>query len=208
MKKQPDTIDYFSIGGKIKVNTFKKVLQNGYKNDTSNIDGYEIDKSLSGKRSQVYHNKEKNHTIINHRGTQGIHDLYTDVQLMFNNTNNKRFDHGKKITDEAIKKYNNSDITVTGHSLGHAIAQEANKKHDKELVTLNGAITPNDLIRRQKDNEFVVRSNYDPVSMLHNLRPMKNNDNTVNIKAKSWNPLTEHKTDVLDRLDQDEYIGK
>ena len=183
-------------------------MQNGYqKKSAENIDGYQLDKELSGRRAQVYHNKDTNHTIINHRGTDGIHDMYTDVKLMLGMKNNDRFKHGKKVTDKAIGKYKNSDITITGHSLGHAIAKEANKKYDKELVTLNGAVIPTDLLSKQKDNEYHIRTKYDPVSILHTLNPMRNDKNNTTIKSDSLNLLNEHKTDTLDRVDPETEFG-
>lgn len=194
--------NYFIIGGKIKASVFKQVLQNGYqKKPHDEIEGYKLDKELSGQRAQVYHNKDTNHTVINHRGTDGIHDMYTDVKLMFGMKNNKRFDHGKKVTDEAMKKYKDSDVTITGHLLGHAIAKEANKPHQKELVTLNGAVIPTDLLSKQRDNEYHIRTEYDPVSILHTLNPMRNDKNNTTIKSDSLNLLNEHKTDTLDRID-------
>ena len=168
-------LHYDMIGGKIKVNTLQKMFKNGYEKkpkNTNNIDGYNIDKELSGSRAQVYYHPETQHLVINHRGTKGVHDVITDIGLMFNHKSNNRFKHGKKITDNALKKYDTDNVTITGHSLGHAIAQESNKDHKKELITLNGAITPYD--KKLKDNEFVIKSTSDPVSMLH-----KTNKNTI-----------------------------
>jgi hypothetical protein len=201
--------NYFIVGGKIKASVFKQVLQNGYqKKPHDDIEGYKLDKELSGQRAQVYYNKDTNHTVVNHRGTSGIHDMYTDVKLMLGIKNNERFKHSKKVTDEAIKKYNDSNITITGHSLDHAIAKESNKPHQKELVTLNGAVTPHDLLTKQRDNEYVIRTEYDPVSALHTLNPLSNNKNTTTIKSDSLNLLNEHKTDVLDRLDPELKLGR
>lgn len=148
--------NYFIVGGKVKASVLKSILHNGYQDkQDKNIDGYKLDKELSGERAQVYHNPDTNHTIVNHRGTKGIHDMYTDVKLMLGYKKNKRFDHGKKITDEAMKKYHNSDVTITGHSLSSQIAQEANKPYQKELVTLNGAVTPHDLLQIQRDKNHI-----------------------------------------------------
>ena len=201
-------MSFILIGGKVKNKVLKSVLKNGYDDKLNDIDNYRVDKDLSGKRVQVYHNPDTNHTIINHRGTKGLNDVYTDLKLMMNFKNNKRFQHGKDITDKAINKYSNSDVSITGHSLGHKIAEEANLKHNKEQITLNGAITPYDLIKKQKDNEFHIRSEYDPISVLHGLNPMKNNNNNTTIKGKNLNLLNEHKTDVLGRLDDDLEFGK
>lgn len=199
-------VQYIVIGSGLKASSLKKILQNSYTDNpksNSNIDGYEMDKTLSGKRAQVYHNKDKNHTIINHRGTRGINDVITDFKLMLGKKDNNRFKHGKKITDEAIKKYTDSDITLTGHSLSGQIVKEANKKHNKETIVLNPAITPHDLLDKQKSNETIIRSKADPISILHNLQPYKSKNKTINIEPKTANPLKEHSTNILDRLDND-----
>jgi hypothetical protein len=196
-------IHYFVIGGKINSGVLKNVIKNGYaKNpkDNKNINGYILDNELSGKRAQVYHNPKTNHTLVNHRGTQGIHDLYTDVKLMFGYKNNNRFKHGKKITDDALKKYSDSNVSVIGHSLGSEIAREANKEHNKESILLNPAITPSDMFKKQKNNEIIIKSKIDPISVLHNFNPNKSDKNTIEIKNKTYNPLKEHSSNILNRL--------
>jgi hypothetical protein len=62
-------------------------------------------------------------------------------------------------------------------------------------------------MKKQKDNEYVIRSELDPISALHSLNPFRNKQNTTDIKAKSWNLLEEHNSDVLDRIDPDTEIG-
>ncbi len=194
---------YQYVGGKINVKTLHNMIVNGYKKKShasDNIDGYKLDKSLSGDRAQVYHNSDTNHLVINHRGTSGLHDVMTDVRLMLGDKSNKRFQHGKHVTDEAIKKYDTDNISISGHSLGSAIAKESNNGHNKEIISVNGAVTPLDMFTKQKNNETVVRSQYDPISVLHTLNPYSRTQNTINIKSKSFNPLSEHSSSVLNRL--------
>ena len=172
------------------------MLDNSYEG-ASDVNDYVLDKSLSGKRAQVYHNPKTNHLVVTHRGTSGIHDINTDLKLMLGMKKNKRFDHGKKITDQAIAKYNTDNTSIIGHSLGHAIAKESNKKHGKEMITLNGAVVPSNMFDKQKDNEHIIRSKYDPISALHTLNPYKNKSNIHTINNGYINPLKAHSTDVI-----------
>ncbi len=189
-------VDCICLGGKIKIKTLKKVVSNGYKkNKEEELDGYKLDNQLSGSRVQVYHNIADNKTIINHRGTSGINDLITDFKMMLGNSNNKRFNHGKQITDKAIDKYADSDIILTGHSLGAKIAKESNKLN-KNTILLNPVVLPGD---KFDGNDTIVKSKLDPVSFLYN--PKSQKSKTIEIKAKTINPINEHKSQILNRLD-------
>jgi hypothetical protein len=128
---------------------------------------------------------------------------------MFGDKSNKRFQHGKKITDQALKKYDTDNVTVAGHSLGSAIAKESVKgmKNKPEVIGVNGAVVPSDIFNKQRKNETMVRSKYDPVSALHSLMPFKNKKRTLTIKPKNFNLLNEHSSDILDRIDPDTEIG-
>lgn len=94
-----------------------------------------------------------------------------------------------------------------GHSLGSQIASEANKKHNKETIVVNPAMIPSEITKKQKDNETVIRSKLDPISYLHSLNPFASKSRTITIKSKSMNPLTEHSSDVLNRLDPNMDVG-
>ncbi len=192
------------VGGKINNNTLQKMIKNGYATNPTandNIDGYMLDKSLSGTRAQVYYNPNTDHLVVNHRGTKGIQDIMTDIKLIFGNKSGKRFEHGKKITDEALRKYKTDNVTVSGHSLGSEIAREATKNSNKhDVILVNPAVTPSDMFHKQKDNETIIRSSIDPISALHNLNPYRNESKTIDIAPESYNLLTEHKSNVLNRL--------
>ena len=197
IKRRNIKIDYICFGGKLNVKTLQQVIKNGYKkNKVNELDGYRLDPQLSGSRAQVYHNEKNNKTIINHRGTQGINDLITDLKMSLGNTNNKRFNHGKNITDKAIEKYAGSDFTITGHSLGAKIAKEANKAHNKDAILFNPVVLPND---KFDVTDTIVKSKLDPVSFLY--YPKSHQSKTIMINPKSFNLLKEHNSSILDRLD-------
>ncbi|RYY44687.1 MAG: hypothetical protein EOO06_17725 [Chitinophagaceae bacterium] len=199
-----NSVNFGLIGGKINAQTLHHMIKNGYADnpqDTHNIDGYVIDKQLSGQRAQVYYHPDTKHLVINHRGTKGNQDVMTDIKMMLGYKNNKRFAHGKEITDKAIKKYDTDNITLSAHSLGSQIAQYANEKHKVHQVSLNPAILPSDLLRKQRSNEVIVRSELDPISALHTSRPFKSKKNTVDIKPAGLDLLNEHSSDILKRID-------
>lgn len=202
VKNAPE-IECSHVGGKIKSGTLHKMIKNGYDEkpkESGDVDGYVLDKSLSGTRAQVYYNPETKHLVVNHRGTKGVHDVMTDVGLMFGNKSGKRFEHGKKITDQALKKYNTDNVTISGHSLGAEVARQASKSDKHDVVVVNPDVAPPDMFNRQKDNETVIRSSLDPISALHNLNPFRNKAKTIDIDAKTYNPLAEHSSNVLERL--------
>jgi predicted esterase YcpF (UPF0227 family) len=154
----------------------------------------------------VYYHPETKHLVVNHRGTKGVYDIMTDIGLMFGQKSNKRFEHGKKITDEALKKYNTDNVTISGHSLGSEIARQAGKNTKHDIIVVNPAIAPLDMFNEQKDNETVIRSTLDPISALHNLNPYANESRTIDIDAKTYNPLEEHSVAILNDLG-DQEIG-
>src|SRR5688572_20204870 len=91
VEEQPVECHYAVTGGKIKISTLKSMIINGYikkPQGMDNINSYVLDKSLSGTRAQVYHHPETNHLVVNHRGTQGIHDVITDMRLMLGDKSN------------------------------------------------------------------------------------------------------------------------
>ncbi len=205
-------ISYSLIGGKIDSDSLKKMLNYSYKfnnKDDTNINGYKIDKELSGRRTQVYKNDDKNHVIIAHRGTQDIHDVFTDLKLgLMGSRNNARFNHSKYITDKAHKKYGDDAVyTQIGHSLGAEIAKNSGDGYNDEVVTFNKAeVTP---FEKQKDNEYHIRTSLDPISALLPYRFYGDNkNNNITINSKTNDLLQEHSLDSLDLSQLPNEIGK
>ena len=194
-------------GRGIGADDLNRIMEQGYtdnKNKLKDVNGYAIDKSLSGKRAQVYYNKDTNDVIVNHRGTADAKDWMTDA-LMTVGIKTKRFDHAKKIQDEARNKYKNSNMISTGHSLGAQLAKNASKKND-ELVLVNGAYLPQDMIRDKKFTKLTnVKSKGDVVNALHYVRPKNSNHKNIVIDSND-NFLKQHRTDNLKKLNN-KYIG-
>jgi len=58
------------------------------------------------------------------------------------------------------------------------------------------------MFEKQKKNEFIVKSQNDPVSLLTNINPFLKDKNNTIIEGLTNNPLTEHSSDVLQRIDK------
>ena len=184
-------------GGKIESSTLKKVLSVTYKKDhDKNIDGYEADNSLSTDATKVYHNKEKNHTIIAHRGTEGtVQDWKNNLVYATAGRNGyaqtDRFKQAKKTQDLTEQKYGLSNLTTTGHSQGGLLAEMLGKK-GRETITYNKASTPWDRTKKEA-NQHDVRTSGDVVSYWDR----KNADIVI---PSSSNPLNAHKMDSISEL--------
>ena len=203
-----DHITYSCYGGSIDSDTLHNVVIDGYLHTKNEVNGYKKDDELSGKRVQVYYHPDKSHLLINYRGTDDLNDVYTDLRMFFGDKSGRRFSHGKEVTDKAIDKYAEyqPNVTLIGHSLGHQIGKEANKHRKEEMISVNPAILPADLLDKQDEKNTIVRTKLDPVSALHFFQPYKRDENTVTIGSTSYNPIAEHSSETLERL-KDKQIG-
>jgi hypothetical protein len=194
-------------GGKISISSLKGLLNKSYDKTPDNYLDYEVDKELSGQRVQVYKNKKTGEVVVSHRGTQGIHDIGTDLKyaLGFDLHNTERFKHAQDIQRKAEAKYGAKNITTIGHSLGSKLARDVGQ-NSKEVIELNPAYNIPDALKKKSDNTYSIRTKYDPVSFLVPL--FKKDKNTTTLESKTINPLAEHTVSVLDRADQDKEIGQ
>lgn len=190
-------------GGKMALGNVKKLLKSSYNDTQNDIENYKLDKTLSGKRVQVY-TDDKDKAYVVHRGTQGLQDIMTDIKMTFGNVKGqKRFKHAKKIQQEAEAKYGANNVTTLGHSLGSRIAEEVGGK-SKEIITYNKPTLPLDIFKKLPDKQFDIRTARDPVSIL---QPLQKGSADLVIKSTTLNPLTEHSIDALDRLDPNVMVG-
>lgn len=195
---EQNKIKYVKYGGKIKVSDLKHFLNKSYDKKHDNHKDFVLDKELSGSRAQVYYNPKDNKTVVVHRGSKGAVDwLINDPALMLGVEGwTTRFKHAKDIQKKAEQKYNNSDFTTVGHSLGSKLAKDSASKGDR--IGVNGASSFGDFIN--PDKEFTnVRSKRDVVSLL-------SRDNNINIKNKTNNIIKEHSYDILDDLNDDDEL--
>ena len=197
-------------GGKISAPDLKGLLKQSYNSKTpKDYKDYEVDRELSGQRVQVYKKKGSDEVFVVHRGTQGIHDWGNDLKALagYDISKSDRFKHAEKIQKQAEKKYGAKNISTLGHSLSGKIASDVGKD-SKEIITLNKFIPPADALnpfRKTPSNEYDIRSSLDPVSAL---LPFDSGSKKYTIPSRSFNPIAEHKTDVLDAVPKDTMYGR
>jgi hypothetical protein len=197
----PDALTTFEI---------QKFIENSYKYEDrdKNINAYQLDQELSNRYAVIYYNPSNNRAVICHRGTEpSAKDWMNNVQYVMNNyENTERYKIGKQTQDKASIKYGNANLTTIGHSQGSVLSRLSGKD-SKQIIQLNPAF----LGERQLPNEYVIRSNADPVSAL---KPVANYFNRIldpkrvkneakrnlNILSKSFNLVDEHMYGVLDRV--------
>jgi hypothetical protein len=168
--------------------------------DIQDVGGYKLDKKLSTSENKVFHNAESGKTVISNRGTIATgKDWSNNVAYAVGKYGStERMKRATKTQQKAIEKYGSVDANV-GHSQGAAVARKIGKKNmTKQVVNINPASKG----EREDDNVTTLKSGRDVVSALH-----KKNKKTDVIGAKSFNPLTEHSSAVLDRDGDKELVG-
>lgn len=201
-------------GGKLAPTEVKHFLEESYnKNAKDQLDGYILDKSLSSDTAKVYHNPTTGQTVVAHRGTSGLKDWANNVAYAVGAYKyTDRYKKGKKAQEGAEKKYGKENISTLGHSQSGVLARELGKD-TKEIINVNPAYR----FEKPAKNEYTIRSSSDIVSAPYApiakareyLFPKYSKKRDITIQSK--NPadiLREHSYDILDRLPQDQMIGR
>lgn len=179
-------------GGAISTDELEKFVESSYKKkgEVPVIDGYKLDKELSTRRDKIYVD-DKGKVIHTIAGTDNLKDWSNNLLIPFGlHSKTNRYKNSEKIQEEANKKYK-TKANVISHSQSGNIANNLQKKGlvGEDNVTLNPAIIG------KHEGVKVVRSSGDVVSAL-----TKKEKGDTTIKSKSWNPLKEHSTSILKRL--------
>jgi hypothetical protein len=132
---------------------------------------YFILRQFTNKNITAFYDFINKKIIIAFRGTDSTNktgllydDLLTDIFLglgLLRTT--KRFVESKNILEKAIKKYGKKNITLTGHSLGAAIADYLSSIYKIPAITYNTGSTPisvidNPLAKRYTTGNFDILS--------------------------------------------------
>jgi hypothetical protein len=112
----------------------------------------------------------------------------------------------------AKKKYKGYKCELVGHSQGGFIVNNLCSNKDNNCISVNPAYKNATL----EINEYIIRSKGDVVSKLTEpkklinsvLYPKWSKNHMINIDDKTGNPITEHKVDILDRLNPNLVIGR
>jgi hypothetical protein len=187
------------VGGKLDATELKGLLNASY-DGREQVGDWVIDKKLSTNTSKVYTNNE-GRAVVAHKGTEGVSDWGNNLafavggEYLYKKTD--RFKEAKKVQNKAEKKYGAENVSTIGHSQGGLQAELLGSK-SKEIITLNKATHP--LSSNQSKNQTDIRSDRDVVSGATKTP-------TTEIKAISYNPLTEHSPKILDRVSKDTQYG-
>jgi hypothetical protein len=206
-------------GGSLKPQEVRDFLQASYEKDAPmNIDGYVLDKKLSNLYGKVYVNEDLKKVILAFRGTE-MENLGTDWinNLVFLVSDpayklTPRYRTAVKMYQDAMNKYQGYKFELLGHSQSGIIVNNLCSNKVRNCISLNPAYKNATL----KNNEFIIRSKGDVVSKLTEpkklinsvLYPKWSKNHMITIDDKTGNPITEHKVDILDRLNPNMVIGR
>jgi hypothetical protein len=161
------------------------VIKSGYDGkDRLQNKGYIKDNELSNHNQQVYFNPENKDLIYNVTGSHNVKDWGTNLYLATGNLKRtNRYMDAHTGLRQAKAKYKVDGATVTGDSLGGAIAGYISSKKDK-AVTLNKGSTIGQKVR---GNESAYRISGDVVSLMNanskRMKTLKNQNMTTPFKA-------------------------
>jgi hypothetical protein len=187
-------------GGALKASELKALLKASYSGENK-VGDFVLDKRLSTQTSKVYYNPTTQQTVVAHKGTEGLTDWMNNIAFavggrwLYEKTD--RFKEAERVQLGAEAAYGTDNLSTIGHSQG-ALQSEILGQKGKEVITLNKPSRPFEKSASSKQTD--IRTERDPVSIF--------TDPDITIESESWNPLTEHSTDVLDRLDPERMIGE
>jgi hypothetical protein len=190
------------LGGKLKGHQVNKFVEASYKNldDANEVDGYVLDRDLSTKNNKVYRDPNTGKVVIANAGTSSLGDWWNNKNILFGNySKTKRYKEVEDIQKRAIQKYGKENIMNVGHSQsGEALRIMKERQLLGEAVAVNPAI-----IGKPTGDIDVIRSNRDVVSFL-----TPTNEKDTVIQAQSFNPLTEHSSNIISGENEEKEFGR
>ena len=157
--------------------------------------GYYLDKKLSNHNQQVYYKPDEKRLLVSVAGTHNLSDWGTNLALATGNLKStNRYQEADSILREAKKKYNPTNTTVAGHSLGSTIGQGiASKSGGDKFIGLDAGYTIGQKTHSSNGNFQHFRSKGDIVSLLGaNAKHMKTLQN-----QPTQNPIRAHNVENI-----------
>jgi hypothetical protein len=180
----------------MKVQTAKKLLKASYDNKKPNIENYQRNEQLSGKRAQVFYDPTTKKAVVVHRGAASATDwVKTNLPMALGYEGANRFKHAKKIQKKAENLYGSENTITMGHSLGGRLAEKFGGK-SSQTITYNRAVTPRSLLTPTRKTQTNIRAKGDLVSALGVFQRKQGTEIQIN---KRKDPLTAH---LLPRLNK------
>jgi hypothetical protein len=148
-----NTKDTYSVLSKASYDYYHEGLSKAQKelDSYSQTKGYIIDPKLSNKNAVVAKNGDK--VVISYRGTvlSNPSDILADTEILLGRDKiklflNDRFDEADSLYNKVKKEYPESEITLTGHSLGSAEAIYVGTKNNNRSVSFNEGTSPLDAL--------------------------------------------------------------
>jgi hypothetical protein len=148
-----NTKDTYSVLSKASYDYYKYGLDKAQKElgSYSQTKGYNIDPKLSNKNAVVL--QKGKDVVISYRGTDLTNpsDILADAEILLGRDKikvflNDRFDEADSLYNKVKQEYPESEITLTGHSLGSAEAIYVGTKNNNRSVSFNEGTSPLDAL--------------------------------------------------------------
>lgn len=148
-----NTKDTYSVLSKSSYDYYHLGLDKAQKelDSYSQTKGYIIDPKLSNNNAVVAKRDDK--VVISYRGTvlSNPSDILADAEILLGRDKiklflNDRFDEADSLYNKVKKEYPESEITLTGHSLGSAEAIYVGTKNNTKSVSFNEGTSPLDVL--------------------------------------------------------------
>jgi hypothetical protein len=161
--------------------------------------GYRKDSDLSSGNQQVWYNPETKKLIYNVTGTHNKKDIKTDILLAFGKVKKtKRYKEAKNVLRQARDKYADSQVIITGHSLGGTIGSYLTSKAKRdEFYGYNAGYTVGQKTRSYGGKQHHYRTKGDIVSLLG--AGAKNMTTLQNPNKSKYDFLAAHNTENLQK---------
>lgn len=184
----------------------KQAAGYSYKNGSPASEGYKVIKSVDNKDTGFHAEvlAKGNDVIIAYRGTNltSVQDIRNDVAMARDKIPAQATD-AIKVYDQVKRDYPNSDVTVTGHSLGGSLSQIVSSVRGCEAVTFN-AYGTKDMFENsaniKEENIVNYVNEWDSITM-------SNAENHVGetYAVKGENMRNPHKLETMTDLESREY---